>query len=592
MADSKNGAKGTKAKGEKPKKAGAAKRVTKKAFGAMAGAFDAANDATMALGPLSGIAREDFIGAIGLMLRQTATNPGKALGATKNFSEDVIKIMTGKSDLAPDPKDKRFMDPAWAFNPFFKAGAQYFLAVQKGVKSYIEDLELDAIERDRANFISQIIIDALAPTNTLIGNPTAQKRLVDSGGLSLIKGLKNAYNDIVHNDMMVSQVNKKPFKLGENIAISDGAVVYRDERFELVQYAPTTDQVYAIPQLTIPPQINKMYINDLSPEKSVIKWQLDHGIQPFMISWRNPDHEHGVWGMDDYIESCIKAVDIVCEITGSKKVNISGGCSGGQTMSVLLSKMASMGDTRANAVTMMVCVLEPKTGDTEASSMVSHNGITLARQRAAKKGVIEGSSLARGFAWLRPNDLIWNYVINNYLMGDDPPAFDILFWNADATNLSASLMSDFLELFEANAYAAPGTYDVAGHTLDLTKVKSDMFILGGTTDHITPWKACYRSTQLFGGKDIRFVLSQAGHMQAILNPPGNPKARYWRHAKGQVPAEVNEWMAGTEEVAGSWWPYWMEWLHERSGKQVAAPKVTGSKAHPAMEPAPGLYVLG
>ena len=231
-------------------------------FSGVAGAFDAANDATMALGPLAGLAREDFIGAIGLMLRQTAANPDKAWKATTSFSEDVVKIM----------------DPAWTFNPFFKAGAQYYLAVQQGVKSYIQDLELDALERDRANFISQIIIDAMSPTNTLIGNPTAQKRLVDSGGLSLVKGLKNAYNDMVHNDMMVSQVNKKPFKLGENIATAKGAVVYRDERFELVQYAPTTDKVFATPQLTIPPQINKMYINDLSPEKSIIKWQTDHGI--------------------------------------------------------------------------------------------------------------------------------------------------------------------------------------------------------------------------------------------------------------------------------------------------------------------------
>ena len=483
------------------------------------------------------------------------------------------------------------MDPAWTFNPFFKAGAQYYLAVQKGVKSYIEDLELDALERDRANFISQIIIDAMSPTNSLIGNPTAQKRLVDSGGLSLVKGLKNAYNDMVHNDGMVSQVNKKPFKLGENVATAKGAVVYRDERFELIQYGPTTDKVYAIPQLTIPPQINKMYINDLSPEKSVIKWQTDHGIQPFMISWRNPTHDQGVWGMAEYIESCIKALDVVCDITGSEKVNVSGGCSGGQTMSVLLSKLASMGDTRANAITMMVCVLEPKPGDTEASSMVSHNGIALARQRAAKKGVIEGSSLARGFAWLRPNDLIWNYVINNYLMGDDPPAFDILFWNADATNLSSALMGDFLELFEANAYAAPGTFEVADHTLDLTKVIGDMFILGGTTDHITPWRACYRSTQLFGSKNVEFILSQAGHMQAILNPPGNPKAKYWRHSKNQTPADVGEWMKGTEETAGSWWPYWIEWLHARSGKEVAAPSAMGSKANPAMEAAPGLYVL-
>ncbi len=240
------------------KKSGEKKAKKGSAFTGMAGAFDAANDATMALGPLTGLAREDFIGAIGLMLRQTAANPDKAFKAAGAFSEDVIQILTGKSDLAPDAKDKRFMDPAWQFNPFFKAGAQYYLAVQKGVKSYIKDLELDALERDRANFISQIIIDALAPTNSLIGNPTAQKRLVDSGGLSLVKGLKNAYNDMVHNDMMVSQVNKKPFKLGENIATAKGAVVYRDERFELVQYAATTDKVYAIPQLTIPPQINKM----------------------------------------------------------------------------------------------------------------------------------------------------------------------------------------------------------------------------------------------------------------------------------------------------------------------------------------------
>lgn len=554
-------------------------------------AFDAANDATMALGPLAGLAREDFAGAVGVMLRQTAANPSSAFKAVTGFTDDAVKIMTGKSDLAPDPKDKRFMDPAWTFNPFFKAGAQYYLAVQKGIKGWIDELDLDALERDRANFVSQMVIDALSPTNSLIGNPTAQKRLVDSGGLSLIKGLQNAYNDMVHNDGMVSQVNKKPFKLGENIATTPGRVVYRDERFELIQYAPGTEEVYAVPQLTIPPQINKMYINDLSPEKSIIKWQIAHGFQSFVISWRNPQEEHGVWGMAEYVESCRKAIDVVCEITRSKKVNVSGGCSGGQTMSVLCSKMAAEGDDRINAITMMVCVLEPKPGDTEASALVSHNGITLAKQRAAKKGVIEGNSLARGFAWLRPNDLIWNYVINNYLLGDDPPAFDILFWNADATNLSASLLGDFLELFEANAYAAPGTFEVAGHALDLTKVKGDLFVLGGTTDHITPWQACYRSTQLFGSKNVEFVLSQAGHMQAILNPPGNPKAKYWRNTNGNPPADVKAWMKGAEENSGSWWPFWTEWLSARSGKKVKAPEGCGSKAHPPMEAAPGLYVL-
>jgi len=546
-------------------------------------------DATTALGPMTGLAREDFVGAVALLLRETAANPDKNFKAMKSFSEDLVKIMTGKSDLAPDTKDKRFMDPAWAFNPFYKAGAQYYLAVQKGIRNWVEDLELDALERDRANFISQIIIDALAPTNTLAGNPIAQKRVIDSGGLSLIKGLKNAYDDIVNNDMMVSQVDKTPFKVGENLATTEGAVVYRDEMMEIIQYRCEGD-VHSIPQLTIPPQINKMYINDLTPQKSVIQLQIQSGIQPFVISWRNPSEEQGVWGMADYVSGCIRALDIVSEITGSKTVNVSGACSGGQTMSILLSKLAAEKSKIIGCITMMVCVLEPHDGDIEAASMVSDNGVALAKQRAAKKGVVKGSDLARGFAWLRPNDLIWNYVINNYLLGNDPPAFDILFWNSDTTNLSGSLLGDFLDIFESNAFAQPGTFEILEHKVDLTKVKNDMFILGGTTDHITPWKACYRSTQLFGGKNIQFILSQAGHMQAILNPPGNPKAKYYRNDVMKPPKDVEKWMEGAEEVKGSWWPYWVEWLTNRAGKKVKAPNSLGSKVNPAQEAAPGLYV--
>lgn len=551
-----------------------------------------AAQSTTALGPLVGLAREDFVGAVALLLRETASDPGRTFKHMQGLGEDVVRILSGKSDLAPDPKDKRFMDPAWRFNPFFRAGAQYYLAVQKGMKNWLQDLELDELERDRANFISNIIIDGLAPTNTLAGNPSAQKRVIDSGGLSLIKGLKNAYNDLVHNGGMVSQVDKKPFKLGENVATSKGAVVYRDAMFELIHYAPTTDEVHAIPQLTIPPQINKMYINDLSPEKSVVKWQVDNGIQCFVISWKNPTKEEGVWGMDEYIASCLKAVDIVCEITGAPKVNISSACSGGQTGAILASKMAAAGDKRLGALTYMVTVLHPKQNDIEAGSLMTENGLQLAKQRAARAGIIKGDDLARGFAWLRPNDLIWNYVINNYLMGDDPPAFDVLFWNADATNLSASLMGDFLHLFETLAFTRKGEVEMAGHPIDLSKVKSDLFILGGTTDHITPWRACYRSTQLFGSKDVTFVLSQSGHMQAILNPPGNPKAKYYVSKKGgQPPADVDAWLKGAEEQAGSWWPFWMEWLQKRSGGKVPAPQALGSKQHPPMEPAPGLYVL-
>lgn len=551
-----------------------------------------AAQSTTALGPMIGLAREDFVGAIALLLRETASDPMRSMKHAQEISQDMIKIMTGKSELAPDPKDKRFRDPAWQYNPFFRAGAQYYLAVQKGMSNWLNELELDELERDRANFISNIIIDGLAPTNTLIGNPTAQKRLVDSGGLSLVKGLKNAYNDIVHNKGMVSQVDKRPFKLGENVATSKGSVVLRTEMMELIHYAPTTDEVYEIPQLTIPPQINKMYINDLSPEKSVVKWQLDNGIQTFVISWRNPTKEQGHWDMADYVAACREAMEAAAAITGAKKVNVSAGCSGGQTAAMLASKMAADKDSLLGALTLMVCVLHPKQNDIEAGSLVSENGMQLARRRAAKKGVIKGDDLARGFAWLRPNDLIWNYVINNYLLGDDPPAFDVLFWNADATNLSASLMGDFLTAFETLAFTRKGEVEMIGHQVDLSKVTSDLFILGGVTDHITPWKATYRSTQLFGSKDVTYVLSQSGHMQAILNPPGNPKAKYFAQKKsGKLPATADEWLQGTEEVAGSWWPLWAEWVSKRAGKQKAAPKKLGNAKYKPLDPAPGLYVL-
>jgi len=551
-----------------------------------------AAQSTSALGPLIGVAREDFVSAVALLLRETASDPNRTFKHARSLSEDMVKIMTGRSELAPDPKDKRFKDPAWQFNPFFRAGAQYYLAVQKGMRSWLEELELDELERNRANFIANIIMDGIAPTNTLAGNPMAQKQIITSGGLSLIKGLQNAYNDLTKNKGMVSQVDKRPFKLGENIATSKGNVVYRTEMYELIQYAPTTDEVYEIPQLTIPPQINKMYINDLAPEKSIIKWQLDNGLQTFVISWRNPSKEQGVWGMGEYIAACEEALALVSDISGSKKVNVSAGCSGGQTASVLASKLAATKNDILGSLTLMVCVLHPKQTDVEAASLMSDNGMKLAKQRAAKKGVIKADDLARGFAWLRPNDLIWGYVINNYLLGQDPPAFDVLYWNSDATNLSATLMGDFLSLSDNLAFSNPGQTEMADHKVDLTKVTSDLFILGGVTDHITPWKATYRSTQLFGSKNVTYVLSQSGHMQAILNPPTNPKAKYFiQKKKGALPSTADEWLQGTEEVKGSWWPLWAEWVQKRAGKKVPAPTELGSATYAPMDTAPGLYVV-
>ncbi len=548
-------------------------------------------EASVALNPIVGLAREDLLGAVRVMLRETAAKPQTTLKHLRLFSADVVDVLTNKSEIAPGAKDKRFADPAWSANPFFRMGMQYYLTAQNSVNRWLADLELDELERARANFVSGMIIDSLSPTNSLVGNPSALKKALETGGGSLIKGLKNAYTDMVHNNGNVSQVDTRPFKIGENIAISDGSVIHRSPIMELIQYVPTTEMVHEIPLLIIPPQINKAYINDLTPQKSIVKYLSDHQMPPFLISWRNPQIENRDWGLDAYIDAIVEAIDIICAVTGAKKINVSGACSGGITMATLLSKLAATGDKRINSATMMVCVLHPQRDDSEVGALVSDHGIQLARERSAKKGILEGSSLARTFAWLRPNDLIWNYVVNNYLHGEDPPAFDILFWNNDATNLTAALHSDYLRVYEEQPFANPGKSVIAGHKVDLTKIDCDMFILAGVTDHITPWKACYRSTQLFGSKNIDFILSHSGHIQAILNPPGNPKAKFYR-GSNKPPATPEAWLAGAAETAGSWWPHWMEWLQSRAGKPVAAPKSVGSKAHPAVGAAPGEYAFG
>jgi polyhydroxyalkanoate synthase len=551
---------------------------------------DAAEN-TVALNPIVGIAREDLIGAVGVMLRETAGRPMRTLKHMKNFTGEVVKILQNQSELAPDPKDKRFHDPAFRTNPLYRAGMQYYLAVRKGVNELVKEAEFDDLERARANFVTGMILDALAPTNTLVGNPSALKKALETGGGSLLKGLKNAYDDIAHNDGIVSQVDKRPFKIGVNVACSKGAVVHRTEIMELIQYTPTTEQVHEIPFLIIPPQINKAYVNDLTAEKSIVKYLTDGGVQTFMVSWRNPTAENAAWGLADYVDALIEASDVVLEITKSKVLNVSGACSGGITAATLLSKLASMDDARMNSATLMVCVLDPQREDSETGALISKHGLELARQRSAKAGVLEGTSLSRMFAWLRPNDLVWNYVINNYLHGEDPPAFDVLFWNNDSTNLTASLHSDYLDVYETQPFRNPGKVTVAGHKVDLTKVKQDTFIVAGVTDHITPWKACYRTTQLIGSPNVEFILSQSGHIQALLNPPGNPKAKYFRSEK-RPPATIEEWMGkDAREHAGSWWPYWRDWLTTRSGAKVAAPKALGSKKHPAGDPAPGAYVL-
>jgi polyhydroxyalkanoate synthase len=316
---------------------------------------------------------------------------------------------------------------------------------------------------------------------------------------------------------------------------------------------------------------------------------LSQGIQLFVISWRNPTRQNAHWGLAQYVEAIEEASDAAMKITRQRKINITAACSGGITASCFVSAMEAKKDKRVNSFTLQVCVLDPNPRDSEVGVFVSERGIEIARKASKRKGILEGDELAKVFAWLRPNDLIWNYVVNNYLLGEDPPPYDVLFWNNDTTNLPAALHSDYLDIYHLKPFVTEGGVDFAGHHLDMKQVKQDLFIVAGVTDHITPWKACYRTTDMMGSDNITFVLSNSGHIQSLINPPGNPKASYFTTDK--MPETADEWLASAEQQAGSWWPEWGKWLTERSGESKKAPAKLGNKAYPPLLEAPGSYVF-
>ncbi len=543
---------------------------------------------TTAVNSLVGVRRTDFVKSLGILVKTAAKQPlpfAKHLG---QYGKELVEIAKGTSELGPDAKDRRFKDETWHKNPIYKRGLQSWLAMQKELKGWIEDSGISQEDKTRANFMLDIVIDSLAPTNTLIGNPAAMKKLFETGGQSVLKGLQNAYDDLRNNGGMPSQVDGRPFKVGENIATSKGAVVYKDEMLELIQYQPTTDKVYKMPLMIIPPQINKFYANDLSPNKSIIRYLTSRGYQVFAVSWRNPTRQHSHWGLANYVQALIDASDTVKKISGSKRLNVSGACSGGITMALFLSELAARGDDRINCFTMLVSVLDGRKRDSDVGLFVSDAAIEAARKHSRKKGILAGEDLARSFAWMRPNDLIWNYVVNNYLLGEDPPPFDVLFWNNDTTNLPAQLHSDYLDIYSDKRFRSDSAVEFMGNVVDLSQVTQDAFMVAGVTDHITPWKACYRNVHLFGG-DTEFILSNSGHIQSLLNPPGNPKSLYF--VNSEQPQSADDWVAEASKVEGSWWPRWDAWLAERSGEMKDSPKSLGTKAHPPLTKAPGEYVF-
>ncbi|MFO1215048.1 MAG: alpha/beta fold hydrolase [Burkholderiaceae bacterium] len=547
---------------------------------------------TLAYNPLLGVRRGDVVAGARSLLKAVAVSPRKA---TKHFGAylgELRAVVSGQSTAAPDPKDRRFADPAWKGNFVYRRLMQSYVATQKGLSDYIDTTDLDARDKARAQFFASLVTDALAPSNWLLANPAAVRKIVDTGGENLVAGLKNLVHDIRYNNMLPSQVDTTPFKVGENMATSPGQVVHRAEMFELIQYTPSTPQVHARPLVMSPPQVNKFYAVDLSPEKSLIKWIVDSGVQMFVVSWRNPPPEKGHWSLDDYVMALDEAVEVARQITKSPDVNMWGSCSGGMTLAAYLGWLAATGQNDKVANTSWaVCVLDMQSGlqDTTLGLFNSTAAIRAAKARSRRKGYVSGDEMASMFAWLRPNDLIWNYWVNNYLLGNKPPAFDILAWNNDTTRLPGQFHCDLLDMMEHNPYLNPGTMTIAGEPIDLSQVKVGAYVIGGITDHITPWRACYGTARLFG-PETTFVLANAGHLQSLINPPGAPKAFFYTAPASA--ASPDEWLQATQDAKqeGSWWPHWRTWIQARSGALVTAPKKLGSRKHAPLEAAPGSYV--
>jgi polyhydroxyalkanoate synthase len=544
-------------------------------------------DSTLVLNPVVGLRTEDMLRTARDLLSRALLQPGVVLEQTARLWQDGARILLGQSELAPEESDKRFAHRAWQKNALYRNALQGWIAWHQSLRGFVEGSGLDEIEARRSAFLVDLIADALAPTNFLVGNPAALERALETGGTSLIQGLRHYLDDLLTNQGMPSQVDKSQFEVGRNVASTPGSVVHRSKLFELVQYAPTTDKVFEKPIVIVPPQINKYYVYDISPDKSFVAHAVAQGLQTFILSWRNPTPEHRHWGLDDYVGAVEEGIEAALEITGQETLNGVGACAGGITFAATLGHLQATRRPLVDSITLMVNVLVNETSDSVLGLFVDENTIENARKRSASRGVLDGSDMARVFSWMRPNDLIWNYVVSNYLLGEKPPAFDILYWNSDSTRLPAKLHSDFLEVFEKNPFREPGALVVRGEPIDLKATTCDAYITGGTTDHITPWQACYRSTQLFGG-DVTYVLSTAGHIQSIVNPPKGSKRKYLLNP--ELPEAADEWLAGATEHPGSWWTHWYEWIGARSGAQRPAPRALGSKTHPVLAPAPGSYV--
>ncbi|WP_431604162.1 PHA/PHB synthase family protein [Acidovorax soli] len=529
------------------------------------------------------------------LMQQMAHLPQISPAALVELQTDYLRQATalwnaslGQGE-APAATDRRFAAPEWRSNPAAHFMSQLYLLNGRTLGRMAEQVEADDKTKARIKFAVQQFVDAASPSNFLALNPEAQKLALDSHGETLARGLQQLWGDVQRGH--VSQTDESAFEVGKNVATTAGSVVFENDLFQLIEYAPLTPQVHARPFLLVPPCINKFYILDLQPENSLIRYAVEQGHRTFVVSWRNPDDSLGHKTWDDYVEDGVMAaIDVVQNITGAEQINALGFCVGGTILSNALAVLAARGDEPVASATFLTTLIDfTDTGILDV--FIDENFVKFREMQMGKGGLMKGQDLASTFSFLRPNDLVWNYVVGNYLKGETPPPFDLLYWNSDSTNLPGPFYAWYLRNFYLeNNLVQPGKLTVCGEKMDLANLTLPVYIYGSREDHIVPINAAYASTQVLPGKK-RFVMGASGHIAGVINPPAKGKRSHWIRADGKLPATLDQWLEGATEYPGSWWTDWSGWLKGHAGKQVAAPKAYGKGARfKAIEPAPGRYV--
>jgi len=563
----------------------------------------AAFDATDAAGALDAVGALDLFApdaALGALRRfrpdssmmryafRLASRPGTVAARYAKLGTELADIAAGRSAITPARRDLRFSDRAWSESPLLRRTLQAYLAVGQTAEDLLADAELDWRDSERLKFVLTNLIAASAPSNYPLISPAAWKAFIDTGGLSVVRGIRALVSDMAAAPHIPTMVEPDAFNVGKDLAATPGAVVARTDVYELIQYQPTASTVYQFPLLMVPPMINKYYIMDLAPGRSMIEFFAAQGYQVFVISWRNPRKEARRWDLDTYGGAVADSLSVIRGITEAAMVNVCGLCAGGILSSMVCAHLSATGqlDQVASLCLAVTALDQSQAGTTVAMMDPSTAAASILASRA--RGYMDGRTLSEVFAWLRPDDLIWNYWVNNYLQGKTPPPFDILYWNADNTRMPAGLHRNFIEIAMANALIKPGAASMLGSPVDLSKIDIDSYVVAGIDDHIVPWPSAYRATQLLSGNS-RFVLSNSGHIAALVNPPSNPKATY-RLAPGNPP-DHRDWLAQAETKQGSWWPDYTAWLAARSGGMKQAPRTLGNANSPPLDPAPGTYIL-